>query len=82
MPRIELTTRIAAPPERCFDLARDLDLHLQTMRQSGERIVGGRTAGLIGLNEEVTWSARHFGVHHRHTSRITASSTGWCFGAT
>ena len=72
MPRIELTTRIAAPPERCFDLARDLDLHLRTMAPSGERIVGGRTAGLIGLDEEVTWSARHFGLDHRHTSRITA----------
>jgi ligand-binding SRPBCC domain-containing protein len=28
--------------------------------------------GLIGLGEEVTWRARHFGVVHHHTSRITA----------
>jgi ligand-binding SRPBCC domain-containing protein len=63
---------IAAPRERCFDLARDLDLHLRSMRASGERAVAGRTSGLIGLNEEVTWEARHFGVWHRHSARITA----------
>jgi ligand-binding SRPBCC domain-containing protein len=28
------------------------------------------TSGLIGLGEEVTWQARHFGVPFRMTSRI------------
>jgi ligand-binding SRPBCC domain-containing protein len=42
------------------------------MAASGERAVAGRTSGLIGLGEEVTWEARHFGVLHRHSSRITA----------
>jgi ligand-binding SRPBCC domain-containing protein len=41
------------------------------MAHSGEEAVGGRTTGLIGLGEEVTWRARHFGVTHHHTSRIT-----------
>lgn len=72
MPRIELTTRVAAPPERCFDLSRDLDLHLRSMTHTGEEAVAGRTSGLIALGEEVTWRARHFGVVHEHTSRITA----------
>jgi ligand-binding SRPBCC domain-containing protein len=72
LPRIELHTDIRAPLERCFDLARDLDLHLRSMAASGEQAVAGRTSGLIGMHEEVTWRARHFGVVHHHRSRITA----------
>ena len=68
---VEIKTPIHASPERCFDLARDLDLHLRSMEHTKERAVGGRTSGLIGLGEEVTWEARHFGLLHRHTSRIT-----------
>ncbi|MFL5428015.1 MAG: hypothetical protein ACJ784_03790 [Myxococcales bacterium] len=30
MSRIELVTRIAAPPERCFDLSRSLELHMRS----------------------------------------------------
>ena len=72
MPRIEIHTRIAAPPQRCFDLARDLDLHLESMDHTGERAVAGKTSGLIGAGEEVTWCARHFGIWHEHRARITA----------
>lgn len=69
---IELKTTIAAPPERCFDLSRDLDLHLRSMEHTSERAVGGRTSGMIEFGEEVTWEGRHFGLLHRHTARITA----------
>lgn len=72
MHQITLTTSIAAPPERCFDLARDIDAHVRSARQTGERAVAGRTTGLIGPGEEVTWEARHFFVWQRLTSRITA----------
>jgi ligand-binding SRPBCC domain-containing protein len=68
---ITLETRIKAPPEVCFDLSRDLDLHVRTMQHTGEQAIAGRTTGLIELDEEVTWQARHFGVVHHHTSRIT-----------
>ena len=71
MPRLILTTSIAAAPERCFDLARDVDLHLESMRSSGERAVAGVTSGLLGPDQEVTWEGRHFGVRLRFTSRIT-----------
>ncbi len=71
MPLIELTTRIAAPRERVFDLARSIDLHLASTAQTGERAVGGVISGLIGPDEEVTWRARHFGVVQHLTSRIT-----------
>jgi ligand-binding SRPBCC domain-containing protein len=69
---ITIETWIAAPPERCFDAARDLDLHVKSVAHTDERAVGGRTSGLIELGEEVTWRARHFGVTQHFTSRITA----------
>lgn len=69
---IRIETWIAAPIERCFDAARDLDLHVKTFAHTNERAVAGKTTGLIGMNEQVTWRARHFGVTQHFTSRITA----------
>lgn len=69
--RLEIETVIRAPRERCFDLSRDIDLHVRSMETSGERAIAGRTSGLIGLGEDVTWRARHFGINHEHCSRIT-----------
>jgi ligand-binding SRPBCC domain-containing protein len=72
MAMIALTTLIHAPLERCFDLSRSIELHVVSTRRTGERAVGAVTSGLLGLGEEVTWSARHFGVRQMLTSRITA----------
>jgi ligand-binding SRPBCC domain-containing protein len=72
MIRIQLTTIIEAPTERCFDLSRSVDLHTTSTNRTGERAIAGVTAGLIGLGQEVTWSGRHFGFRVTHTSRITA----------
>jgi ligand-binding SRPBCC domain-containing protein len=72
MPVIELATAIAAPIERVFDLARSIDLHMQSTSSTGERAVGGVTSGLIGPGEEVTWRARHFGIWQSLTVRITS----------
>lgn len=71
MPVIVLRTRVAAPPSRCFDLARDVELHQRSTAASRERAVAGVTAGLLGAGDEVTWEATHFGVRQRLTSRIT-----------
>lgn len=71
MVTIELTTFIAAPPERVFDLSRSIDLHRLSMEHTREEAVAGRTSGLIGLGETVTWRARHFGVRQRLVVRIT-----------
>ena len=68
---IRLFTSIAAPPERVFDLARSIDAHQQSAEGTHERAVAGVTRGLIGLGDEVTWEARHFGVKQRLTVRIT-----------
>jgi ligand-binding SRPBCC domain-containing protein len=72
MPTIELTTRIAAPVERVFDLARSIDLHIDSTSRSGERAVAGVMHGLIGAGQEVTWSAKHLGIRQTLTVRISA----------
>jgi ligand-binding SRPBCC domain-containing protein len=72
VPIIVLRTRVAAPPSRCFDLARDVNLHERSTAASRERAVAGVTSGLLGPGDEVTWEATHFGVRQRLTSRITA----------
>src|SRR5437870_13888171 len=72
MPVIELTTVIRAPRERVFDLARSIDAHQDSTGGTDERAVAGVTKGLIGMDGEVTWEARHFGVRQRLTVRVTA----------
>ncbi len=67
MPLIELETRIEAPVERVFDLARSIDAHILSVRHTGENAVAGRTSGLIELDESVTWEAMHFGIKQRLT---------------
>ena len=71
MPKIELSSRIYAPCEVVFDLARDVDAHVASAAGTEERPVGGKVHGLLDLDDEVTWEARHFGVRQRLTSRIT-----------
>src|SRR5919204_3216344 len=71
LPTIRLATTISAPPERCFDLARDVDSHVRSTAATGERAIGPITAGLLELGDEVTWEARHFGIRQRLTARIS-----------
>ena len=71
MPVIELFTSITAPVDRVFDLARSIDLHTNSTSSTGERAIAGVTSGLIGLDQEVTWRAKHFGVWQSLTVRIT-----------
>ena len=70
MPKIELTTLINAPIEKVFDLSRSIDLHMESTKQTGERAIAGKTSGLIGLGETVTWRAKHFGIWQTLTSKI------------
>ena len=64
---IHLSTRVAAPPERVFDLTRSIDLHTHSLYWTREEPVAGRMSRLIGLGETVTWHARHPCVRHRLT---------------
>ena len=72
MPSLKIKTEIAAGPEACFDAARNIDLHVESMAASGERAVAGVISGLIANGEEVTFEGRHFGIRQQLTSRITA----------
>lgn len=74
MPVIILEARINAPIERCFDLSRDVDLHMRSTEHTREVAVAGVTTGLIGPGQEVTWEATHFCVRQRLTSKVTAYS--------
>ena len=71
---LEELTRIHAPVERCFDLARSVEVHLAGNVHFGEAAVAlaGVTSGLIGPGQRVTWQARHFGILQELTSEITA----------
>lgn len=71
MPTIKLTTDFDAPIERVFDLARSIDAHVASASSSGERAVAGRTCGLIGMSETVTWQAKHFGIKQTLTVEIS-----------
>ena len=72
MPVIEIKTRIAAPIEIVFDLARSIDLHMDSTAPTRERAVAGRISGLIEKGETVTWEASHFGFRLKHSSEIPA----------
>jgi ligand-binding SRPBCC domain-containing protein len=70
MATVHVETYIAASPEVCFDLARDIDIHLQSAASTGEKAVDGVTTGKMGMGDFVTFDGRHFGVRFRLTSEI------------
>lgn len=72
MPLIRLETIIRAPVELCFDLARDVDVHMASTVSTGERAIAGTISGPMKLGDEVTWEAKHLCVSQRLTSKITA----------
>ncbi|MGK2864721.1 MAG: SRPBCC family protein [Chitinophagaceae bacterium] len=59
MSSIHLTTFIAAPVARVFDLARSVEMHKHSMNQHKEEAVSGTRFGLMEKNEFVTWKAKH-----------------------
>ncbi|PWS32968.1 SRPBCC family protein [Pedobacter paludis] len=71
MQTITIKTTIDAFIGKCFDLSRSIDLHVQSMRNSNEKAIGGKQSGLIELNEFVTWKAKHFGIYLKMTNKIT-----------
>jgi len=71
MPRIELRTEINSSKEIVFDLSRSIDLHKISTVHTNETAIAGKTSGLIGMDESVTWRAKHFGLYQKLTSKIT-----------
>lgn len=71
MPLLIIETEIKAPPEICFDLVRDIGLHIQTTKETNEKAVAGKTHGKIALGETVTFEGKHFGIRQRLTVKVT-----------
>ncbi|MEG2077746.1 SRPBCC family protein [Chryseobacterium sp.] len=71
MSKIYLETIIKADINTVFDLSRDIDLHQKSTFKTGEKVIAGKTSGLIELGEIVTWRAKHLGFYQTHTSKIT-----------
>jgi ligand-binding SRPBCC domain-containing protein len=70
--RFECVTKLAMPPGEAFDLSLSVAAHVASMARTGERAVGRVSSDVLGLGDEITWRAWHFGVPWRLTSRITA----------
>lgn len=79
MPFIHLTTFIAAPVERVFDLSRSINLHKISTAHTGEEAIAGVTSGLINEGETVTWQAKHLFKTRRFTSKISAMTVPQVF---
>jgi ligand-binding SRPBCC domain-containing protein len=71
MPLIVIETEILSDIDTCFDMARNIDIHKESLKHTGEIPVSGKTTGLIGLGEWVRWEAQHLGFVQYLTSRIT-----------
>jgi len=71
MNKIELYTNIHAPIDRCFDLARSIDLHKLSVRETNEVAVGGAKSGLLGLNQRVLFQATYLGVRQSLEVKIS-----------
>ncbi|MBI1342091.1 MAG: cell division protein [Terrimonas sp.] len=71
MRKIHLTTFIAAPYQRVFDLSRSIDLHKESMKKYREQAVSGIRFGLIEEDEMVTWQARHLGKTRMMRVKVT-----------
>jgi len=72
MSRIHLTTFIAAPVQRVYDLSRSINLHKISTAHTQEQAIDGVMTGLIKEGETVTWQAKHLFKQRKFTVKITA----------
>jgi ligand-binding SRPBCC domain-containing protein len=79
MTKIHLTTFIAAPIDRVFNLSCSIDLHKISTAHTKEEAISGTTTGLIKLNETVTWQAKHLFKKRKFTSKIVSMETPFYF---
>ena len=79
MPFIHLTTFIAAPVERVFNLSRSIDVHKHSMKAHGEEPIGGLRTGLMNVNDVVTWQAKHLLKERKLKVKMTALQSPFQF---
>jgi hypothetical protein len=46
---VEVVTKVKAPAARCFDLSRDIDFHLKSLKHIGERAALRGVASMWGI---------------------------------
>ncbi len=70
MTTLHLSTEINAKIETCFDVARDIDIHILSTKNTNEKVIDGRTKGLCELGDTITWQAKHLGIKQNFTVKI------------
>jgi ligand-binding SRPBCC domain-containing protein len=70
MVMIEIGTDIDAQIDRVFALSLDMDLHAASLASSRETATTSTGRAILGLGDDVTFSARHFGLRWRMTARV------------
>ena len=70
MPTIHLTTFIAAPVERVFDLSRNLTIYKTLMQDRKETMSSGASTNLVSQGETMTFHAKHLGKTRLVTTRV------------
>ena len=76
---IHLTTFIAAPVERVFDLSRSINLHKHSMTAYDETPISGKMSGLLNENETVTWKAKHLFKERTLKVQLTSLQSPYAF---
>jgi len=79
---VTVTTEIiiAAPIQHCFDMARNIDVHTETVwKHTQERAIAGVTSGCIAAGDNVTFEAVHFGVRQQLVSRVVEYDAPYLF---
>lgn len=71
MTTINLKTVINAKIDACFDLSRDIEVHILSTGKTNERAIAGRTKGRCEVGDTITWEAKHFGITQQLTVEIT-----------
>ena len=70
MPTIHLTTFIAAPIERVFDLSRNLTIYKMLMQGRKEKFSSGAASNLVAHGETMSFHAKHLGKTRLVTMKI------------
>ncbi|WP_309238394.1 SRPBCC family protein [Actinoplanes aureus] len=76
---IEVVSVINAAAATVFDLELDIDVHAESLAKSRETATTTTGRRQLGLGDEVTFGARHFGRRWNMTSRITAYNRPYHF---
>ncbi len=72
MGTIRAETLLHAPIEECFAASLAVETQVGSMRSTDQVAVAGKTSGVLGLGDTVTWRARHFGFPFRMTTTVAA----------